>query len=150
MTEVTGDGSDRVDFDGFLKIRHLIKKREGLAVQELDLFSQVFQHFDREKTGIICQEEFSSALAWLGFPNTLAEVHGQHKDLKLSENEFLRCLSKVHNHETALIEKFFDSRHANKQLRSGQQKLAAASSCGVRKLWQVRLAWTIMINHERV
>ena len=112
VNEVNGDGCGHVDFDGFLKVRHLIKKREGFAARELDLFSQVFEHFDREKTGFISQEEFANALAWLGFPDSFAEIHGERKDGKLSENEFLRCLSKVHSHETALVEKFFESRDA--------------------------------------
>ena len=126
VDEVNGDGSHRVDFDGFLKIRHLIKKREGLSAKELDLFSQVFEHFDRETTGAICQEEFSSALAWLGFPNSLAEhLPGSSKDAKLSENEFFRHLSKVAHQEMALVEKFLD-RTAHKQLCSGWPGLDTA------------------------
>ena len=102
VNEVNGEVGGHVDFDGFLKVRHLIKKREGFAARELD-------HFDRENTGFISQEEFANALAWLGFPDSFAEIHGERKDGKLSENEFLRCLSKVHTHETALVEKFFES-----------------------------------------
>ena len=104
VNEVNGEVGGHVDFDGFLKVRHLIKKREGFAARELD-------HFDRENTGFISQE-FANALAWLGFPDSFAEIHGERKDGKLSENDFLRCLSKVHAHETALVEKFFESRDA--------------------------------------
>ncbi|CAE7204011.1 unnamed protein product [Symbiodinium microadriaticum] len=137
VNEVNGDGCGHVDFDGFLKVRHLIKKREGFAARELDLFSQVFEHFDREKTGFISQEEFANALAWLGFPDSFAEIHGERKDGKLSENEFLRCLSKVHSHETALVEKFFESRDAlggrstvNKQLHSGEELVTLIHGLG--------------------
>ncbi|CAE7200644.1 CALML5 [Symbiodinium sp. CCMP2456] len=137
VSEVNGDGYGHVDFDGFLKVRHLIKKREGFAARELDLFSQVFEHFDREKTGFISQEEFANALAWLGFPDSFAELHVERRDGRLSENEFLRCLWKVHSHETALVERFFESRDAlggrsaiNKQLRSGEELVTLIHGLG--------------------
>ena len=117
--EVNEDGSGRVDFDGFLKIRHLIKKREGFALRELDGFSQVFQHFDRDDTGTMCKQEFASALTWLGFPNNLGEVHQQDgTDRRISENEFIRWILTVHNQELAQIQKVLETK-ANKRLRSG-------------------------------
>ena len=70
VNEVNGEVGGHVDFDGFLKVRHLIKKREGFAARELD-------HFDRENTGFISQEEFANALAWLGFPDSFAEMKGR-------------------------------------------------------------------------
>mmetsp|Transcript_9365 Transcript_9365/g.22467 ORF Transcript_9365/g.22467 Transcript_9365/m.22467 type:complete len:835 (-) Transcript_9365:60-2564(-) len=126
--EVAPDGGGRVDFKCFLEIRYLIKKREGFAKEELDCYSQVFRHFDRDNSGTMRNVEFASVLAWLGFPSSSA---GWNDDIAgpLNKNEFFRRLQLVHKREMGQLKKSLDARF-NKRLRSGEELTSLIHSLG--------------------
>lgn len=103
--EVDKDCNGDLDFAEFFKVMNLIQKREGFAKSEWDHFVEVFERFDRDKTGEMDSRELLEVLCFLGYHCTQEDAAAVAQEVDfdgsgcLDQHEFLVCMRKFRERE---------------------------------------------------
>eukprot|EP00403_Amphidinium_massartii_P022163 CAMPEP_0178390020 /NCGR_PEP_ID=MMETSP0689_2-20121128/10428_1 /TAXON_ID=160604 /ORGANISM="Amphidinium massartii, Strain CS-259" /LENGTH=885 /DNA_ID=CAMNT_0020010511 /DNA_START=6 /DNA_END=2663 /DNA_ORIENTATION=+ len=113
LKDVSGD--EIFTYDDFRRIFEVLKGREGFTLEDAEKYKDVFQMFDHDHSGDMDTRELMSALGYLGFalPREVVIEVAQEVDVddsgSMNEMEFLKCIRKVHERETACMRQMFDS-----------------------------------------
>jgi len=90
----------------------LFRQREGFSKSEMDTIQETYTIFDRDLSGSLSLDEFTSALAWLGLPLRREKIEPlfkqetrQSRQDGLSKREFLRLLRCAHEREMDSVER---------------------------------------------
>lgn len=105
IEEVDDNGNGELDFAEFEKVMDILRMHEGFVKEEYEEIKELFQRFDRDRSGTMDTKEAHMAMQWLGFvvreevaDRIISEVD-EDQSGQIDATEWIVCMRKVREHK---------------------------------------------------
>jgi len=105
IEEVDEDGGGTLCLEEFEHVMELLRTRNGFTKGEYEHFMDLFQRFDKDKTGEMDTKELIAVVTWLGFAVIPDFLDGVLKEVDvdgsgcINAREYLVCMKKIRDRE---------------------------------------------------